>query len=287
LTTTRARIELRDPFTRHVALVDTVAAIAPPPKAWTELRDRYDAFLDFDAAPILERLIAAVVDSGGEDVPVLKALATAENFHERSDVIIAVRGVTYPRLVQLYSEVAAANYGEVGKEFNAVASKFTTAVKGCDPEADSTEVVALPDETRSAWLDAQRLAGNLDELVPVLWAVAELCGISTAAEETALLPLVCDPAALHRRRVWECWKRGGRCGHWSTLAGLGVRIRAAELDTFEPYREPKPLIRKQFPVGGPDGKGIYKPVLLDPEDPDYTEPVEEPMRRRMQLDFSR
>jgi hypothetical protein len=51
---------------------------------------------------------------------------------------------------------------------------------------------------------------------------------------------------------------------------------------------PQPLfVHKQFPVGGPDGKGIYKPVLLDPEDPDYTEPVVEPERRRMQLDFSR
>jgi len=90
---------LRDPFTRHVALVDTVAAIAPPPKAWTDLRDRFDAFLDFDASPLLDRLIAAVVDGGTEDVPTLKALATSESQHERGDIITAVRGAVHPRLV--------------------------------------------------------------------------------------------------------------------------------------------------------------------------------------------
>jgi hypothetical protein len=115
MTTTRARVEPRDPLTRHCDFVDTVATIAPLPAQWTALRNRFDAFLDFGAAPMLERLITAVVDGGDADVPTLKALATSESQHERSDVIIAVRGATYPRLVQLYSEVAAANYTEVGK----------------------------------------------------------------------------------------------------------------------------------------------------------------------------
>jgi hypothetical protein len=46
--TTRT-VDLRDPFTRHIIRVDQVATIAAPPKPWTELRDRYDAFLEFDA----------------------------------------------------------------------------------------------------------------------------------------------------------------------------------------------------------------------------------------------
>ncbi len=50
-----------------------MAAIAPPPKAWSELRDRYDAFLEFDATPLQDRLIEAVVNGGTEGVPTLKA----------------------------------------------------------------------------------------------------------------------------------------------------------------------------------------------------------------------
>jgi hypothetical protein len=35
------------------------------------------------------------------------------------------------------------------------------------------------------------------------------------------------------------------------LAAQGARIRGADLDDgFEPYRTPKPLIRRQFPAGG-------------------------------------
>src|SRR5262249_1620734 len=67
---------------------------------------------------------------------------------------------------------------------------------------------------------------------------------------------------LHRRRLWEAWKAvGERCGRWSALAGLGARIRAADL---EGYRTPKPLIRRQFPFGGPDSRGMYRVKITDP-----------------------
>jgi hypothetical protein len=61
---------------------------------------------------------------------------------------------------------------------------------------------------------------------------------------------------------------------------LGARIRAADLDGFETYRTPKPLIRKQFPVRGPDGRGIYQPVIEDPEGEEYMPPEEPAPRRR-------
>ena len=96
-----------------------------------------------------------------------------------------------------------------------------------------------------------------------------------------LLPLIIDASGCHRRQTWEAWRANGeRTGHWGALAGLGARIRAAELDTFEPYREPRPLVRRQFPVGGPDSKGVYKAEITDPEDEDYEPPEEEPRRRR-------
>jgi hypothetical protein len=63
---------------------------------------------------------------------------------------------------------------------------------------------------------------------------AELCGVYSG-DETTLLPLVIDPTGCHRRRLWESWRANdARCGRWSALAGLGARIRAADLDGFEP-----------------------------------------------------
>jgi hypothetical protein len=64
---------------------------------------------------------------------------------------------------------------------------------------------------------------------------------------------------------------------------LGARIRAADLDGFELYRTPKPLIRKQFPKPGPGNRGIYDVVITDPEDEGFTPPEEEPKPRRRVL----
>jgi len=71
---------------------------------------------------------------------------------------------------------------------------------------------------------------------------------------------------------------GERCGHWSSLTTLGATIRACDLEAFEPYRTPKPLIRKQFPLGCPDSRGLYRVEITDPEDEGYT-PPEEPKPR--------
>jgi hypothetical protein len=134
--------------------------------------------------------------------------------------------------------------------------------------------VSQLDSVRSAWFDTAKFAARLDSLVPVLCAAIELCGIY-AVDDTVLLPLTVDPSGLHRRRVWEAWKADGvRCGRWQALAGLGARIRAADLDGFGPYRPPKPLIRRQFPLGGPDSRGMYRVEITDPDDEGYTPPEE-------------
>jgi hypothetical protein len=67
------------------------------------------------------------------------------------------------------------------------------------------------------------------------------------------------------------------------VTALGARIRACQLEDFEPYRKPKPLVRRQFPLGGPDSKGMYRTVVTDPEDEDYTPEPEEPKARRRAL----
>lgn len=87
-----------------------------------------------------------------------------EALGQRPDVIIAVRGEVYPRLVQLYSEVAAANYAKVGKQFDTVAGRFTTAAVAGNPEADASALVSEPDPVRKGWLDAAVYAAELDRL---------------------------------------------------------------------------------------------------------------------------
>ena len=213
MTSTALSMGQPDYLAQHVRRVDVVAALAEPPKAWTELRERCDEFVDFHARPIQEQLVAAVVEGDG-DLPTLRALPAAEARSGRGDLVIAVRGETYPKLIELYSEVADINYGKVAAGFDPAATKFTTAAKRCDPEADGDAIVGEPHSVRTAWLDAAKHAAELDSLVPMLCAAAELCGISTVGD-TVLLPLLVDPTGCHRRRTWEAWKAAGaRTGHW-------------------------------------------------------------------------
>jgi hypothetical protein len=130
-------------------------------------------------------------------------------------------------------------------------------------------------------------ATTLDRLVPVLSAAAQLCGMPESVgrdgggRDAILLPLVCDPGALHRRRVWEAFAAKGRCGRWSALVELGARIRAAELDTFSVYRAPRP---KQYRVV-PGSTTTYGATMhwFDPEDAPEPEPAPKPRRRVRQL----
>jgi hypothetical protein len=85
-------------------------------------------------------------------------------------------------LIELYSEVADTNYGKVAAVFDATANDFTAATKRCDPETDGDAIVGRPDSVRTAWLDAAKHAAELDRMVPVLRAAAELCGVSTAGD---------------------------------------------------------------------------------------------------------
>jgi hypothetical protein len=126
----------------------------PPPAQWSALRNRFDTFLTFGETPVRDRLIEAVVNGGGGtgDVATLRALATAEAWPDKVEVVTEVRSAVDPPLVQYYSAAARTNYGKVAAEFDTVAGKFTSAASACDPEADSTDVVAPPDAARTAGL---------------------------------------------------------------------------------------------------------------------------------------
>jgi hypothetical protein len=138
-------------------------------------------------------------------------------------------------------------------EFDWVTTKFSVNAAKGDPEADGESIVGQPDAVRTGWLDAHRFAAEIDRLVVPLVAAGDLCGVRLPRRDgdAVLLPMVCDPNDLHRRCVWEARGcNGSRCRHWSALVALGVTIRAwpaDQLAEFQPYRQPKPLVSRQFP----------------------------------------
>jgi hypothetical protein len=98
-----------------------------------------------------------------------------------------VRKAVLARLIELYAKVAAVNYGKVAAQFDTVAARFTAAAGCCDPELDGAAIVGAADETRRAWLDAAVVAVELDRLVAVLSAAAQLAGVPATASREPLL----------------------------------------------------------------------------------------------------
>jgi hypothetical protein len=182
-----------------------------------------------------------------------------------------------------YEESAGSNYQTSAERFDAAASKLHECAATVDLATAAESIVGKSSKERQAWMDAGAAARELDELAPRLAAAARLAGVGVDAEG-ARLALVCDPATTHRRRVWEAWqtcaprttRRGKqvdgpthRLGRWGALVGLeGVTIRAASLDSFQPYAPARPLEVVQ--VHG--ALGVHQ-VAVDPEDADAAEQI--------------
>jgi len=258
-----------DPITRHRSAVQLVASAGvAPPKEWTLLSQRLDAFLDRSDTPIKDRLAAAIIEGADPiEIAELRAAAVAEslgpNLSER--VVRDVRLAVGSKLIEFYSKAAPGNYKRCADAFTQAAQKFSEAASRCDAEASSEAIVSHPDSVRDAWLGSEKHARTLDRLQSVLLASAELAGTYRVTSDELLIPLVLDCSAAHRRKLWQAWSAKGRCGHWAALAALnGVTIRAcADLNTLEPYRQPKALQRKLVPTGE---RGKYTQVIHDPED---------------------
>jgi hypothetical protein len=127
---------LRDAFHSHTGAVDTLTAAGiAPPREWTALRDRFNAFLATQH-PCLARLAAGGVTPTGADVDVLRALALAEQTasHDEVTVTAAVRAPVHTKLVRLYEADAKKNYRAVADRFDKAADVITKAAKVIDPK---------------------------------------------------------------------------------------------------------------------------------------------------------
>jgi hypothetical protein len=97
-------------------------------------------------------------------------------------------------------------------------------------------------------------------------------------DDAAVFGLTVDAGELHRRRAFEAFDtEGGRTGRFGPLCSLGARLRAADLDAYEPYRRPAPLVHRQRQIAGRP-IGYVENVTTDPEDQRPAVPAIEPAR---------
>jgi len=264
------------PYDRHCRLVKAVTAGGVgPPQAWTELYERFTAFLS-DKGDAAERLTQAVIAGDTDAIASLRPLALAEAITEgqpqtAARVNNAVRSAIFEQLRTLYAQQAEATYSALADQFDTVAKKFTAAADLVDPGAEAEAILTAPAKTRNAWTEAPVLAARLDELVPALHAAATLCGTVTAkGPDALLLPLTVDVTGQHRRHIWAAVNSTGRAGRWGTIVALGATIRAhRDPASVEPYRQPRPFETRTQTTAGETR--VYQ---VDPEDHDYQAPAQ-------------
>ena len=289
-------IPLPDKFRHHRELVGIVtAAGVPAPARWTELSNRLDAYIALDNSAA-DALAAAVVNpTKTTDLPLLRAIALAElnaGPQQLAQLNTAVVAQVEAGMLTAWAEVARENYNTIAGKFNGAAADFHAAAQAVDVEADAAAMVAADDTTRQAWLNAAVAAASLTALVPPLIACAQLAGVRVDAaderiaqawwqapiDDAATFALTVDAGELHRRRAWEAFDtEGGRTGRWGPLVALGARLRAADLDSYTPYRRPAPLIHRQRQIAGRP-IGYVENVVSDPEDQRPAVPAAEPAR---------
>jgi len=261
----RNHMYAREPFSEFREDIKTLmrgANLEMPPQM-NVLQERIENFRRLQN-PCTVALVNAIV--AGDDVDVLHAAALAEmaapsDSRVRTDMKTIVATAAYNSVVDAYADTAPKHFATLAKAFNTAAAGFVKAAAVVDPEREATVMVAASDKERAAWRDAAEHADELDALLPCLVASARLNGIDII-DTSESISLVCDAAGFHRRRVHEAWELGGeRCGRWSALYALGVPLRVADLNTWQPYAEPAPMINRTIKI---DGRLVDE--VIDPED---------------------
>ncbi len=267
---------------RHIsALAD---AGIKPSRRWTTLNQQLTDFLGLESQS-LDRLCDAVTDpKAGTDLAVLRAIALAD-IDARPPSAAKVSNTVQVHVLRLmredYAIHAEANYDKARKMFDTAAGELSAAAKSVDIELAADAAIKLGSRDQEVWKSAESHAARLNSLVPALISAAALAGTQIVNNPEHMLPLVADMAGHHKRRMWEALAhKGGRCGRWSKLLELGVRLRACPLDQYEPCSAPRPLEYRQVQAPG-QPHGIVRTEVIDPED-GAVEPID-PVRRHGQV----
>lgn len=268
-----------NPLYTHKTSVATLTSVGiEPPAEWLELAARFSDFAELPGDAALGLLTDAIVNGTKADTGTLWALAIAEsqnNPQSTAAVRNHVQAAVVRRLHELYAQSAMTNFTKVCDMFDAAAKRLTAAAKVVDIDSDAERVVNADDKVRTAWSDALMAARELDKLVAVLAAAAELAGANVRTPE-ALFALTIDPGTVKRRTAWEAHdSEPGRCGKWNALLAAGCTIRAhRKLDTLQPYRRPQPMQEKWVQLS----RGTHQRVMVDPEEQQHDEPAPDAKR---------
>jgi len=257
----------------HAKRVQHVAQFGgTTPKAYTEALAKWHAWSAEQTSP-LEALADAYRD--GADETTLATLRAAALLAEittpeaEGRVHRSVAPVARQQLHDAYHTVASRNYNKIRDQFNATANDFIAHTAIVDPESDAKTLVSASDEVRTAWLNAEVLAGKLDALTDALADAAILAG-TKINNQPDKFGLVVNAEGVHRREAWTAWNTSNnRCGRWSALHQLGCELRAAELGEHKPYREAHPLEKRHV-----RGRFGVRTVTIDPESGDADEQVQ-------------
>ncbi|MGL3150661.1 hypothetical protein ACSS7Z_09895 [Microbacterium sp. A82] len=222
-------------------------------KRHEEIEERWNAYVATERVPASVRLAEAVV-SGEGDIALLEELAIAETQYPAS-----IRGAALIRARQVIDIKIAAEvkisgrdaYEKFQAEFNAAAIKFDEAASIQSPAADGAILVGASQKIQKAWMDGNALTLELNRLFGALQAAARLTGIHVTPQ-SAQMGLVIDRNGAHRRKVWTAWTDEHR---WVAILATGATIQAPNLDDYQPFREPAPIVGS----GG-------SPAHFDPED---------------------
>ena len=285
-------LPFHEKFKSHLERVHIIRATGVDlPARWVEVEHQLAAFAELRSTAAQRFAEQVVNPSKGVDVLALRAAALAEataTFGAQAEVQGAVIAEVEREMLAAWKPEATNVYRAVAKLYDDAAKEFTAGATACDPEASAERMIDAPDDQRHAWKQAEVSAALLTRLVPGLISAAQLTDArldsaderlaqpwwSAPIDPTAELPLVCDPGTLHRRRVWLAFDHvGGRTSKWGRLISLGCTLRAHDLDGFEKYRLPKPLIHENRQVLGAL-RGVVRAVTTDPEDDEYRSQVE-------------
>jgi len=279
-------------FVAHLERVHVIRATGVDlPARWVEVEGQLGAFAELRSTAAQRFAEQIVNPQKGVDVLALRAHAIAEaseTFGAQAEVQGAVIAAVEREMLAAWKPEAMNVYRAVAKLYDKAAQQFTTAANTCDPESSAEYMIDASDDQRQAWKQAEVSAARLTQLVPGLVSAAQLADVrldsaderlvqqwwQAPVDPTAELPLICDPGALHRRRVWEAFDYvGGRTGKFGRLVSLGCTLRAHDLDGFQKYRLPKPVKHEQRQVLGAL-RGVVQMVSTDPEDAEYRSDVE-------------
>jgi hypothetical protein len=237
--------------------------------AFTKIRAGWVAATSDPTTADLEDAIIVAIGTGDAGKVEAAMLAAQLAKGDRSQIRGRIARAVLPALRTAYAATAADNYSAIAKGYDEAAGKLAGCAAAVDITLDAEKIVGLSAKAGTAWMDSATVAAELDGLLAALVGAANLAGIATVSVAGgpltgAVIALACDPGTAHRRRVFEAWESRGRCGRWAALLALGVTLRAADLDGFAPYADPKPLeVRQQR-----SGMGVRQ-VTVDPEDQDY------------------